>query len=157
MAKRFRFNLEVVRRLRKREEEQQQRVVSEIAAAVTRQRGELEALREAATEQCRDRSGVQAGGALDVAGLIRIQRYLGALRRAIEAAQERLAQTSQRLSEEQARLAELTARRKVLDKLRERRLAEHRRGVLREEQGEMDEVGAQRHIGTMLRSMRQGA
>jgi flagellar FliJ protein len=146
VAKRFRFKLEIVRRMRRREEERQQRVVAEALTEARRQRRELDALHEELQRQCRDKGGVQDAGDLDVAGLIRIQRYLGGLRQAIQDAGRRLAETGQRLGKEQARLAELTARRKVLDKLRDRRLAEHRRSVLREEQLETDEVGGQRYL-----------
>lgn len=146
MAKRFKFNLEVVRTIRRRAEEEQQRVVAGRTAELVELEAQLQRLRDEVADECRGKRDRQHAGPMDVDRLRRVQFYLGSLRRAIEDRERTRVDLVDALTAERRKLAELSAQRKVLDKLREKRWAAHRDKILKEEQAQMDEIGVQRFL-----------
>lgn len=145
MARRFRFRLEVVARLRRRAQERQERIVAEKIGQVVRQKQDIETWRTAMLEQYAAQRELEVAGEVDVARLRALQLYVGGLRRAIDSGTAMLARFERELADERAKLAALTAQRKVLDKLRERRWAEHQRQIRREEQALNDEIALRRY------------
>ncbi len=146
MAKRFKFNLEVVRTIRRRAEEEQQRVVARKTAELVELEAQLHRLRDEVAQECRGKRDRQHAGPMDVDQLRRVQFYLGSLRRAIEDRERLRVDLVDALNVERRKLADRSAQRKVLDKLREKRWAAHRGKILKEEQAQTDEIGLQRFL-----------
>ena len=148
MAKRFRFRLEVVRRLRKQKEDECRRVVAERLRQVNGVRGRIGMLTEYLHQEHlairRDASvGEAAAGRLDMDGLRRRHVYVNYLHRSINEAKGELVRLLVEFERDRARLAEASKELKVIDKLEERQRARHELGVRRAELAEADEVAAQ--------------
>ena len=148
MAKRFRFRLEVVRRLRKQKEDECRRVVAERLRQVSGVRGRIGMQTEHLhQEHSAMRRGASAGDAaacrLDMNELRRRHAYVNYLHRSINEAKGELVRQQVEFEREQARLAEASKELKVIDKLEERQRARHELGVRRAESAEADEVAAQ--------------
>ena len=148
MAKRFRFRLEVVRRLRKQKEDECRRVVAERLRQVNGVRGRIGMLTEHLHREHlvirRDASaGEAAAGRLDMDGLRRRHAYVNYLHRSINEAKGELVRLLVEFERDRARLAEASKELKVIDKLEERQRARHELGVRRAELAEADEVAAQ--------------
>ncbi len=142
MARRFRFPLEPVRRLRELREAEERRVYAEANRAVEETRLRMEARREERREiQEEVRDLFHAGAPFREC----LESY-----RFIYAADRKLASEARELqgleATRQEKLAQyLRARRdrEALDLLKERRESEHAAEVAREEQAVLDELGIQ--------------
>ena len=159
MAKRFRFRLEVVRRLRKQKEDECRRVVAERLRQVSEVRSRISELTNRLHEEhavMRNLAGTKAGDgrkpeagtvssaqALDVTDMRRHHAYVNYLHHAIAEADGRLSALQAELRDEQAQLAEASKQLKVIDKLKERQRARHELGLRRAELTEADEIAAQ--------------
>ncbi|MBU0717083.1 MAG: flagellar export protein FliJ [Planctomycetes bacterium] len=152
MAGRFRFRLEVVRRIRRQAQEVQRRVVAESirAAAVAEERiNQLTQDLRHTVDLTREAHGTRT---LDLVPLRRHQYYSGWLQRRILESDRELAERRADVDRERARLAEATKKLKVVEKLREKQWSRYMKDVQREEQAALDEVGAQ---GYLRRTHRQ--
>ncbi len=146
MAKKFRFRLETVQRIRQRARDQQQRVladavrgvesVDERIARFTRQ---LESVIDLTR---RDRQLER----LNVAFIRSSQFYHGWLHQRMAQERTELARAQAQLDLERGKFGEATKRLKVIEKLRERQWLSHCTEVAREEQAALDEVGTQRYV-----------
>ncbi len=139
----FQFKLERVRAVRERAE---QLAKQDLAQAISR-RSDTEAdlqVAEALLEQAHDqqRAGASIAESIDPSELVAHQAYV----ERIETQRTNHAQDlQQRKTEVAARDAQLTkaaAEREMLERLRERRRAEHEQETARREQGALDEVAA---------------
>lgn len=152
MARRFRFRLETVRKIRERERDAQRRIVAEKVHAV---------------EAIRDRVAVLTGGMDDNRSGARDARRPGWvsinllrghvlhqtwLARTIETTREELDERLGEFRVEQGKLAESSKRLKVIEKLRERKWEQYQVKLVREEIQAGDEASQQ-----MFRRARQGA
>ncbi len=148
MAKRFRFRLEVVRKLRKRAEDQQRRVVAERFRQVNAVREQIDGLTALLEgEHASIRQSVSGGregcNRLDMDDLRRHHVHISQLHRSLAAARGELTRLRGELEEEQGRLAEASKQVKVLDKLEERQRARYDTALKRAELADADEVAAQ--------------
>ncbi len=146
MAKRFVFKLDGVRRVRQAAEKQQRRAV---AAQLRRVRGHQEriaklsnglALAVAAAQRTR------LSGSLVVSEQIQEQRWMLALNRRLRIERAELRSSEQELDQIRRELMRRSTDVKVLEKLRDRRLAEFRRQAARQEQVEQDESATQSFV-----------
>jgi len=155
MAKRFRFRLEVVLKLRKQKQDECRRVVAarlrQIAAVQTRIDRMSEDLDHQRVVQ-RRLVGPQAAGAdsvdgrpalLDLTGIRRHRHYVTRLLQNIAAAERQLAELRTELRREQAALEEASREVKVIEKLEEKQRQRHNLVLARAERAEADEIGAQ--------------
>jgi flagellar export protein FliJ len=146
MARRFRFRLEAVRKLRERERDGQRRVVADAQREVRRIEQRIALL----TEQLHgtiDRSReVHRRGHLDMVSLRGHQFHSGWLQRCILASDVELCAGRARVDAERARLGEVSKRLKVIENLRERQWTRYRAEVAREEQGVADEAALQMYL-----------
>lgn len=138
---RFRFSLEGVLRQRALVERERQRVVADRQAIVAKLTTELRALdqqMQSATAEVRDHRLV---GRLDLSYLAAHRRYALAMqRRALELAR-RIASAQVAVEQAQAELVEAARRRKAIEKLRDKRLAQWQAEHQRKESSELDEIG----------------
>lgn len=140
MARRFRFRLDVVERLRRSARDAQQRVVGEAALAVAAaQSRELAWTNDLHGSFDQSRS-VQSAARIDMIFLRTYQLYRGWLHRIIESAGDEVSERLQKLEGERTKLAEASKHLKVIEKLRERQWQRHVREIKREEQAANDEA-----------------
>ena len=143
MAGRFRFQLEVVRKLRQEAMDTQRRTVAHAIGAVRRTERRVEQLTEelrATIAQTRDSQQVRR---LDIVSLRGHQYYRGRLHRQIMESDEERAKRQAILDRERAKLAKVTMRLKVIEKLREKQWNRHATQLRREEQAGYDETAVQ--------------
>jgi flagellar FliJ protein len=154
MAKRFKFRLEVVRRLRKQKEDECRRAVAERLRQVSGVRKRIGTLTDRLHQEHADiRHGASGGdaaiGVLDMDNLRRRHVYVNYLHRSLSDAKELLGRLEAELRREQVRLAEASKELKVINKLEERQRARYELELQRAERAEADEVAAQfaRRVG----------
>ena len=143
MARKFRFRLETVRKLRERARDAQRQVVSErvrAVGAVERRLSGFAGDLEAAVDGSRDASGT---GRLDMASLRSHRVYRAWLHRKMDDTRVELDGRRRELSTEQERLADATRRLRVIEKLREKQWTRYCSELAREEQTANDEVALQ--------------
>ena len=155
MAKRFRFRLTVVLKLRQQKQDECRRVV----AGRLRQVAAVQARRERLAEQLEHRWATQRRLAMpgasvaeesradtpgvDVAGIWQHGRYANHLQQCIADAEQELVGLRTELRGERAALQEAARNVKVLEKLEERQRRRHNLTLARAERAEGDEIGAE--------------
>ena len=140
MARKFRFRLEVVRKLREQARDEQRLVVAEVIRAVRSVEGRMEQLTDQLRETVHRTRDAREERRLDLPSLRGHQFYQGWLHRRIMETHENLAVSKARLDAERVRLGEATMRLKAIETLRERRWKRHQTLVHREEQAVGDEA-----------------
>lgn len=146
MARRFRFRLETVRRVRERERDAQRRAVARAVQVVTHVQERITALTTQLQHTIDDARGVHETARIDMRSLRGHQLYRGWLHRKILESDAELVQRKVEYESERTRLAESSKRLKVIENLRDRQWARYRKEVVREEQVAADEVGIQRYL-----------
>ncbi|HEX8123484.1 MAG TPA: flagellar export protein FliJ [Solirubrobacteraceae bacterium] len=141
---RFRFGLERVREIRAHDEDK----AKEAFAASLAQRMRGAALLAAAAAQLDDahasrRDGVPAASGQD---LVSMQAYLDRVEQSRRDAERELASREAALAERRHLLTEASRRRQALDRLKERRAAEHAAEAARREGVLLDEVALSAHV-----------
>ena len=144
---RFRFGLERVREIRAHDEDR----AKEAFAASLAQRMRGAALLAAAAQQLDDAHAARRDGAgdrADVTGqdLISMQAYLDRVEQSRRDAERELEQTEAALLDRRRALTEASRRRQALDRLKERRAAEHAAEAARREGVLLDEVALAAHV-----------
>lgn len=149
MARRFRFRLDTVERLRRQVRDVQQRVVVGAVQAVarvdTRKTGwnnDLLGILESGRE-------VRAPGTMDVNSLRLHQLYRGWLHKMLDVTETELMDRTRELEEERSKLGEASKQLKVIEKLREKQWRRHQLEVRREEQSASDESALQMFLRRM--------
>lgn len=146
MARGFRFRLEVVRRIRERERDAQRRALAHALRAVGQVEERIDRLTGQLAESFNQTRGVHASRHVDVTLLRGHQLHRGWLHRRILESNAELAVRNAGLEQDRSQLAEASKRLKVIESLRERQWARHRRQVAREEQIDTDEVAVQMYL-----------
>lgn len=155
MATRFRFRLEVIRRLREQAQDAQRRVVADAARAVSRIDGRIARMRQELEDTARRSRDIQQTRQLDLTSLRGDQFYRGWLHhRIIESGEERRHRQAE-LDRERAKLVEVSKRLKVIERLREKQWRCHQAAAGREEQGGYDEIALQAYIRRDRESKRE--
>ncbi len=151
MARAFRFRLERLLDLRRAKEGAAQRALAEARRAVEEEARRLAELL-AEEEQGRRAARELRQGVLDLGALRRQDGYHDAIERRIRTSRERLRELGTIEQEKRQALTEAMKAVKVLERVRERRLAEWTRAEEREERKFLDEVA----LGSEARA-REGA
>lgn len=153
MARRFRFRLDTVERLRRQVRDVQQRVVADAVQAVarvdirkTRWINDLMGVLESGRE-------VRRQGPMDVGSLRRHQLYRVWLHRMLDVTATELLDRNRELDDERSKLAEASKQLKVIEKLREKRWHRYQVEVKREEQSASDEAAVQMFSRRVSRSV----
>jgi len=157
MARRFRFRLETVRRLRKQALDAQRRVVADAVQALVRVEERIAVLTRrwhGVVDQSRDAMRIQR---LDLVSLSGHQVYRGWLDQEIGKSKESLGRKRAELDAERARLAETSKELKVIDKLRERQWERFSVKIAREEQVANDEAALQMYLRRQRKQRREAA
>ena len=140
----FTFRLERVRALRERAEDQAK---EEYAASLAHRLDGAALLRAAADERDRARQDVRPDGDMPLSGadLMAAQAWLDRLERAREAAALELDRRDAEVSARHTALVNAARERHALERLRERRQADHALEAARIENAELDELAAAGH------------
>jgi flagellar export protein FliJ len=135
----FRFRLERFLEIRRAKEDVAQRDFARAAGAVAEETRRLEALL-AEEEECGRAWRVPARGPLDLAALRLREDCLSAVDVRVRASRERLLELGRVEAEKRRALVEAMKAVKVLERFRERKLAEWTRALDREERKVLDEA-----------------
>ena len=142
MAKRFRFRLQPLLDLRKRREAQQQRIVALRLAQLAQLCDRLSQLHHNVTATIASARRDRQVEGLDINTALQEQRWRYHLKRTIARQESAIEQAQSALRDERAELARRATQHKAIERLKERRLAEHNTAVTRSEQAEADEIAA---------------
>lgn len=146
MAKRFRFRLETVERLRKQSRDEQRRAVAQAVRDLSASEERASQLGDQLRDTVELTRGARTAPQLDIAALRGQQLHRNWLYRRIMESTQEIADARARLDAERTKLAEATAKLKVIEKLRERRWLRHKMEVSREEQRVSGEIAVQGYI-----------
>ena len=145
MARRFRFRLETVRKMRQQERDVQQREVARAAGEVGRVEDQISILSGQLKGTLAESRGVQSQAGVNLSLLRGHHYYRGWLHRCLLESKIDLGDCKVRYEAERSKLAEKSKRLKVIETLRERQWQQHRRDLAREEQATSDEAALQMH------------
>lgn len=143
----FEFSLQTALDLRCREEQQAQQRVASAQRQVNRCRADLERTRDRIDTLLGSLRDSRQGGRVSVA-LGRVEhehRVLAEFRRRLARQRGHLAEAERTLEQRRAELLEASQARRTLERLSERREAEHRREQVLSEQRELNEAAVSRH------------
>jgi len=146
VARRFEFRLHTLLRVRQLEEREAQRKVAAQRAEIARLQKLDEQTRAEIARQQTALLEQQRSGHLDPLELQRGRAWIAHLRRQIGLRQMQRAELLTRLQELQAAWQAARTRRRAIEKLRERRLADYQRRRQRAEQAASDELARQLHV-----------
>ncbi len=146
MAGRFRFRLEVVRRVRQQARDAQRRVVAEAIRAVRAVEDTLRDSTQALHDTVERTRETQQARHLNLALVREEQFYRTRLHRRIIESRSTLAKKQAVLDREREKLANASKRLKVIEKLRDKRRERHLAQVRREEQVAFDETALQGYL-----------
>jgi flagellar FliJ protein len=141
---RFRFGLERVREIRAHDEDRAKEAFA--ASLAERMRGA--ALLAAAAQQLDDAHAARRGGADAASGqdLVSMQAYLDRVEQSRRDAERELAHSDAAVADRRAAMTEASRRRQALDRLKERRAAEHALQSARREATFLDEIATSTYV-----------
>lgn len=142
---RFRFGLERVREIRAHDED----LAKEAFAASVQERLRGAALLAAASEQVDAAHAARRDGdsaATSGQHLVSMQAYLDRVEQSRRDAERELAQSEAALAERRRALTEASRRRQALERLKQRRAAEHAAEAARREGAFLDEIAIGAHV-----------
>jgi flagellar FliJ protein len=137
--KRFKFRLESVLKYRRFMEKKEMMRLMQYKKACEDIKTSISRLSSQRSEMARKCSRAGSKGA-SVFEYLSYKSYLNALKEDIEAAQYELRQEEQRVTEQEAVLKQETIKKKVLERLKELRLEDHREMIDKLEQEYLDEL-----------------
>ncbi len=143
MAKRFRFRLEPLLKLRKGREDEQKRAVASRVGELQRCVEHLAQLHRGVDETIARAREDRGAERLDVPTALAEQRWRLHLKRCITQQQGQVQGVQALLNGDRAELVRRSRNRKVIETLRQRQWQEHAAAQAREERAESDEIGAQ--------------
>ncbi len=146
MAKRFRFRLETVQKMRERERDVQRRALAERLRAIDAVQQRIATLNRGLTDDTERLRKARPVGPMDVSCIRLHLIHRGWLHHSVRAAHEEMTQRQTEVGKERGRLADASKRLRVIEKLRERQWARHRAAAAREEQASMDEAALHLHL-----------
>ena len=146
MAKRFRFRLDVVERVRRQVRDKQRRVVADAVRAARQMEDHVASVTDQLRRSVRETASTQSRASLDVA-LVRTQEFhRNWLHRQMMDARMELEQRQKALASKRHELAEATKQLRVIEKLRDRQWQRHVIEVKREEHATHDEVAITQYL-----------
>jgi flagellar FliJ protein len=154
MARRFKFHLQSLLRVREVAEDRARRRFFEVLRsthALERELREIAREREDARARCR--RPLEEGAALDLEEILRRQRYLNVLQGRMASRHQEILRLRPALEEARTALREARRRRKVVEEIRDRRKREFELEETRREVRELDEIGQVYHATAPDRSL----
>ena len=151
MARRFRFRLEAVQRIRTNDRDRRRRVVAEAVRAMRSVQQRIDDCNELLRASVDRTSDLQRSQRIDMHSLRSQRFYGGYLHRQLLLAGEELVARQTELDARRGELTEATKRLRAVEKLRERQWERHRRQLAREEQADADEDALQKYIRRIQR------
>lgn len=145
MAQGFRFRLEVIRQIRRREREAQRRVVADAVRVVTEVKDRIEQLSDQLRRSIDGMRDSRRDQGLDVSTIRSQQVHRGQLQQRIMASYTELAAKQESLDKDRRQLAEATKRLKVIEKLRDKKWARYTERIRAAEQSAVDEAAMEVH------------
>lgn len=139
---RFEFNLEAVLKQRNWLERDRQRALGALLARMGQLESELQSLDESVKTSAEDLRAGHLTGPIDLAFLAAHRRFMLATGRKAREVMQRMALVARQVAEARGLLIEASRARKVVDKLRERKLAEWKTRLIRSEQQETDDISS---------------
>ncbi len=140
---RFRFNLESVLKFRKVKEDEKKREFGHTLGKLKQEERKLDNLVKTGKRHDKHVENT-ARGKLTIGNLIHNFYYARHIESSKETQEEVIKAAQTVTDEKRGELVEATQKREVLDRLKERRLEEHTKAELREEQGIIDDISGQR-------------
>lgn len=150
MAKRFKWRLDPVRKVKEREEERNRETLVEARDALRAEEDRLADLNRQRAEAVRELQGRQQG-ALDAGDLARRDAFVRSLNDRIRKQSEAVAAARRQEQERQEALVKAVQERKVFDNLKERDQQRFRKEQLRKEQAATDETANRQSYGRQNR------
>lgn len=144
MARRFKFRLETVLKLRQRLEDEKKRVVADRLREIVQATNDRHGIQQQIEHQIDAMRGRIQQGKIDTRYIARDRHWLSRLNLQVLETQAAIRTLQAKLSMEQAELSEASKQRKILDKLRERQMFSYRQTVEKLEQKESDELAVLR-------------
>ena len=146
MARRFKFQLETVLRVRTLREREAARRVGEKRAEIARVDQHITDCHDAVARCQQQLLTQQNAESIDTPALVGGRAWIVQLRLQIAQHQAHRAQRLRELDELTAVWRAARTQQRILEKLRERRLAEHKHNAARREQADADELAQQLHL-----------
>ncbi|MBN1345966.1 MAG: flagellar export protein FliJ [Phycisphaerae bacterium] len=141
MARRFKFRLETVLKIRKQREDAAKRVVAERLRQVAAVQDETAALQRQMDQEIAGFRQSHSAGRIDITVTRRHRHWLIHLDQGILMAHGRLAELHRALAGDRAILTEARKQVRILEKLEERQRERYRQELTRDEARENDEIG----------------
>lgn len=148
MAKRFRFRLETVLKVRRQVADEKKRVVADRLREISALQGNLMMVNEQIAATYRKTRENAVHQHLDVQDLSKRRFWTSHLQRNVLETQFRIDKARQQLAKDRDVLAEASKELKVVEKLRENSFAKHSREIERQETIEADELAVSRYLHT---------
>jgi flagellar FliJ protein len=142
--KKFRFRLDRVLSLRERAEQERAQEMARARAAEQAGRDRLARARET-LDRAGDAATPPAGSAMSAGAMQNARLSVDAARGALDSCHDAHRQAIEHMVREELRFGEARRDRRVLERLKERRLADWREDMEGAEQGAIDEIAQQRH------------
>jgi flagellar protein FliJ len=142
MAKRFKFRLEPLLKLRKQHEHQQQRAVADVLRTLHVANTTLQDIHTRLVDSLDHDRTQRSAQSLDVPLALQQQRYRLHLKRSVHDQHQTITAIETKLHNERTVLAQKTRERKVLETLRDAQKTQHNAKLIKHEQAEMDESAA---------------
>ena len=140
MAKRFRFRLETVLKVRRQREDQQKRVVAGKAREVTSLGSRTRAIGMRIAQAVGAARGLRRTGPMDMSQIARQRFWISHLQRALIETRQQMQGTERELARERQVLADLARDRKTLEKLKDKQAERYQAEIDRAERLELDEL-----------------
>lgn len=144
MAKRFKFRLETVLKLRQQRENDKKRIVADRIREIVRASNDQYGIQQQIENQIDAMRGRVQQGRIDTRQIARDRHWLSRLNLQSLETQSAIRTLQAKLSMEQAELAKASRQRKILEKLREKQMLSYRQTVEKQEQKESDELAVLR-------------
>jgi flagellar protein FliJ len=141
MAKRFRFRLDTVLKVRKQREDVCRRAVADRLRQIAAVQAEIGSLQHQIGEEIGAFRQVHSVGRLDMTQIVRQRHWLIHLHQGVLMAQASLGDLHKKLEEDRRVLVEARKQTRVLEKLKERQIERHQKETARAEAIENDEIG----------------
>jgi len=146
MAKRFKFRLDTVLKIRKQREDQRKRVVADRLRQISQVREQMAAIDRQIGDEMRAIRRAQSPGTIDIQQAMRHRHWLGHLHKTALEAGARLRFLEARLAQERAVLAEAVKQRRILAKLKEQQWERYRQEADKRELAASDEMATVRYV-----------
>ncbi len=146
MAKRFKYRFETMLKIRRQREEHHQRVVADRNRQIHQASDQLTSLNRQIQDETNAIRASHQPGTIDMQQAMRHRHWLGHLHKGALETQARLRFLEARLAQERAALAEASKQRKILEKLKEHQVQQHRRTEDHHLMQELDEMATVRYI-----------